>query len=577
MAYDFDTIRTRLDGVAPTGDGGVASDAGGPGPWLQESWQDPAKFWRALTAHHAALSSPAPKSHPSEGFDFYYDLVLRHRPERTAMRSYLGHGRWQSLSYGELDARSTGQVQDWTQRGLAPGAKVCLLFPVGEELLVALMTALRLGLTISYLPPQAGKWVARRLAALQPARVVTNRLYLPLAAGHQTLLLGDAQTAPSQARRLLYTYPPEATVASFFSEHVDPPEVPLPLRASELYLGALRDGLLMLSLRAGDAIATAGLSPLAHQPTLLLATLLCGATFVHVDGAELSADPSILANLPLRSVGVSAALRDRLLATHAGATRGWGHWFRNPEEPFDWQAWQRFVRQLQLENIPCSNLLFDAASGGSVLWSLRRRGQAHLEVSPAAGRPWSLRAITGTGAGTGSAGGADAPEATGDYGLLAARAPTRPPYIVLVRGGAEMIYGGTHGKRSGGRVYPAREVVQAVKSAPSLLGAAIVDDGVTRLGQSLRTLVAFTGAARPGAPVERALKDQIAQAVGPELVPDRVQLVPLFPRLRDGQVDQRWCETQQLTAMLHHKPRIPFFQLLTLLRHALLLLAKGSR
>lgn len=571
MTFDFDSIRARLE--APIAPGRTpALDAPGPGAWLAQSWREPAAFWRALTAYHAGLSSPAPKSHPAEGFDFYYDLVLRHRPERTALRCYRGNGRWQTHTYGDLDARSTGQVHDWTQRGLAPGAKVCLLFPVGEELLVALLTALRLGLHISYLPPRGTAWVADRLAALRPDRVVTSRAYLPLTSGHKSLLLGDTVEAAVGSRRLLYTYAPEATVGSFFSEHVEPAHVPLPLRASELHLGALRDGLLMLSLRPGDALATAGLSPLAHQPALLLSTLLCGGTFVHVDAADFAADPALLAGLPLRSIGLSATARDQLLASHVSAHAGWGHWFRNPEEALDLQTWRRFVQQLKLDGVPHSNLQLDAASGGSVLWSLRQRGQVHAEVLPAAGRPWSLRSLQSP------SGGAGAPEAAGDFGLYAPTAPERPPYIVLVRGGDEMIYGGTVGKRSGGRVFPVREIVQAARGAPGVIAAAVVDDGVTRFGQPLRTLVGFTGATRCGVEIERALRERIAKTVGTELVPDRLTLVPLFPRLRAGQLDQRWCETEQATAQLFHKPRQPLFQLLTLLRRAVGLAAhKRSR
>jgi hypothetical protein len=577
MAFDFDRIRAQLE--TPGGEetlypDGIAPVLGGGGDWLSASWHKPARFWRELTQYQARLSSPAPKSHPNEGFDFYYDLVLRHRPELAVLRNYTRQGGWRTLTYGELDARSTALVHDWTARGLGPGNSVCLVLPVGEELLVALMTALRLGLVISYLPPLGAAWIARRIEALKPEQVVTSRSYLALVGGVKALLLADGFAAPSASRRLLYTYQPDAPVGALFSEHVDPPHKPLALRADEMYLGALRDGLLMLALRPGDMFAGAGLPPLQHQPALLLSVLACGATYVNIETEALMHEPALLANLPLRSVGLSAAVRDRLLRSHVTATRGWAHWFRNPEEAMDWDAWRRFIRQLKLEGVPTSNLLVDAASGGSVLFSLRRRGHVHAEVLPAVGRPWSLRSL---GAGGSSDDDANAPAALGDFGLLAARAPERPPYVILVRSGSEFLYGGTRTPRNGGRVYPTREVVAAVAKTPAIVGATIVLDRASRLGQPVRTLVVFTGAQRLGKPYARALADNIAQALGQEHVPAHIQLVPLYPRLRNGEIDQRWCESQQAMGLFHRKPRQPFFQLLTLLRHAVTTTASPKR
>jgi hypothetical protein len=160
--------------------------------------------------------------------------------------------------------------------------------------------------------------------------------------------------------------------------------------------------------------------------------------------------------------------------------------------------------------------------------------------------------------------------------MLATRTPERPPYIILVRSGREFLYGGTRTPRSDGRVFPTREVLAAIANTSSLVGTTIVLDRSTRLGQPVRVLVAFTGAQRLGTPYARALADKIAQELGHQNVPEHIQLVPLFPRLRNGEIDQRWCEAQQATGMLHRKPRLAFYQLLTLLRHAVTVPATSS-
>jgi hypothetical protein len=552
MRLDVAELRGQLE--EPVRDDAAAP----PLDWLADSWREPAPFWRALAHYHARMASPAAKSFPGEGFDFGHDLVLRHAPERVAFRWYSPRG-WILMTYGELELRSRVLAEEWLSRGLQPGAPVCLLLPMGEELVVALVAALRIGLVLTLVPPLGPRWVARRLQQVQ-ATLVTTRMYGPLVGGAKVLFLSERPATPS-SRRASYTYAADATAAQLHSEHVAEGAQPAELRAEDLYLGALRDGLLALSLRPGELVAAPGLSLLSSQPTLLIATLLCGATFVHLDLKQLSADASLLTGLPLRAVGIGVELRDILLRSEE-PIRGWQHWFRNPEERLDWSAWRRFVRQRGLAEVPVSNLAFDASTGGAVLWSRRRAGEVHAAVLPAAGRPWSLTALSGLDAeGRG-------PEAGGDFGLMTT--PGRRPYQILVRAGREYHYGGTLDARSDGKVYPSAEVAEAAAALPFAVGAAVVMDRAGALGQPLKVLVVFTGDLVTGHAERRAVSDAVTQALGPAFAPDRIVLVPLYPRRQaaNGPVDARWCETQYASGLLYHKPRQPLFQQLTALRAA---------
>jgi hypothetical protein len=555
MSFDIESIRARLETVA--------SDAmPGSGPWLAASWCESAGFWSALASHNASLFSPAAKSHPSSGFDFYHDMVLRHRPDSLALRIHEPGRGWRTLSYGQLDTRSSLLADDWTARGLVSGTAVCILLPLGVDFAVSLVTALRLGLLVSVLPPLGPRWVQTRLAQLQQAKVITTPHYVPLAPRADLVLLAEATQARSGVRRSSHSYPANAPVGALFSEHVDPPEAPQPILAAALYLGALRDSLLLLGLRPGAHVAAPGASFLQHQPALLLSTFLAGATFVHVDLEELRLDPSLITSQPLQSLGISVALRDLLLAAEVAPVRGWAHWFRNPEEAVDAERWRAFIRRLDLENVPTSNLLFDASTGGSVLFSLRRRGRLHQRVLPAPGRPWSLAATSG------AAFDEPAPDALGDVGLFAPREPTREPYFILIRSGNEYLYGGPVGGRFEGRVYPRQEIVKLALSAPGVTHAIVFLDRAANIGRPLRVLIGFTGAKRSSLDDVESLRATIGQALGPELVPDHIELVPAYPRLENGTLDERWCEAQLQSRMFHHKSKRPAFQLLTLLRHA---------
>jgi acyl-CoA synthetase (AMP-forming)/AMP-acid ligase II len=141
--------------------------------------------------------------------------------------------------------------------------------------------------------------------------------------------------------------------------------------------------------------------------------------------------------------------------------------------------------------------------------------------------------------------------------------------MILVHAGDRFAYGGTRGARLAGRVYPTAEVVAVAKKHPRVIDAAVVLDQSGRFGQPVCILCAFTGAARPEPGEADALARAIAKELGAELVPDHVQLLPLYPRIRGDEPDPRWCLSQQVTGMFYHRPRQEPYQVLTLLRRAL--------
>jgi hypothetical protein len=193
-----------------------------------------------------------------------------------------------------------------------------------------------------------------------------------------------------------------------------------------------------------------------------------------------------------------------------------------------------------------------------MLWSLRRRGKLHLEVLPAAGKPWSLTAVgrldsEGRGA-----------EAFGDVGLFTQG--KQRPHLIVMRSGDELVYSGSQEPRVDGRVYPAAEVARVAAALPFVVGAHVVMDRAGSLGQPLRVLVAFTGSRVASAAERRTLEIAIQRAIGAEHLPDRVVLVPLSPRRQGVAVDAKWCESQYAAGLLFHKPRQRVYQLLTQLR-----------
>ncbi|QRK06968.1 AMP-binding protein [Archangium violaceum] len=547
MPFDVRKILEQL--------GTGSADVGVPA-WLQESWGDPEGFAVALATASVGRGPPL-KSRPGQHHDFFHDLIARHaNTDLIALRTWSKAHGWRTLGYRQLHEQAARRATTWAQQGVKPGARVCLLYHPGPELLVSLAAALGLGACISILPPQGRGFLTRRLTALAPEHIAAEP--------HQALLLGDFEKLLLHGRGnaspafTSHTYKPAEPVGLLFSPLAEPPDVPVPLTADDAWHGALVDGLLTFGLGPGEHLAAPGFHPLQHLPALLFATLLRGATFLHLEPADLETNPAPLTEHPLRALGVTPALRDVLLKTRTRLEKV-GHWFRNPEEPLDWQSWREWVKQCGLSSVPTSNVLVDAAAGGAVLCSPRRVGDIHLDAAPAPGRRWALKDLNLSGQ-----------EAPGDVGLFTLLPDKdRPlPYVILSRVHGQYLYGGTRNARREGRVYPAAEVMETLESLASLRGTSVfaVPVGGTS-GQHRHLLLAFTGARQPdGGTLQQEIRRCIELQLGAEHLPDRYEFFPLYPRRKKGRIDEAWCHWQYQTGALHKKSTDALAQALTALR-----------
>jgi hypothetical protein len=240
--------------------------------------------------------------------------------------------------------------------------------------------------------------------------------------------------------------------------------------------------------------------------------------------------------------------------------RSLGLWLRNPEEPFDYFAWQDFLRSQELLAVPHANLLIDAAAGGALLFSARRAGVLHPEVWPAPGCEFALLQP-----------GAKEQAALGSASLFAAKPPgdkPHPGHVLLLRSRGGYQYGGTLTQRRAGRAFPAAEVCAALEPMPQHVGAVVLPLPGSAQGEVDRfALVLFTAGPVPDGLVEEA-GARIRVQLGEDAVPDRVLAFPLVPRRKEGAIDKEWVQSQLLRGLLPIKAREPAFRTLTALRRA---------
>lgn len=541
--------------------------------WLEASWLEGPEFARSLLAEHSTALPLRPKSAILERYDLCFDLLGRHgRTPRPAFRWLDRLEGWQEFSYGDLDELSARRAAEWTTHGVAAGQTLCVILPVGPEWAISVLAAIRLGCVLSLLPPAGERFHALRLEALAPDHIVTT----PLAAS----ALGEARAQvipdlpPQGPLRGSCVLPSGSIFGRLFSPLSSAPHLPLEVSIDDVYCGALRDGLLALGLRSGSTCAAPGADLLQYQPSLFLAALMAGATYVHLGQEVVQRDPAGFAALELSSVGVLPAVRDCLLEAGVELGERWGHWWRGVNEECNYQRWHQFCLSAGLQTVPTSNLLVDAACGGAILFSARRQlqhgGMSYL-VQPGAGLQWAL-APPGAPSAEGSL-----PSGEGQHhGLFCPTSLTAVPWPgahYLHRQEEEWVYAGALWPTRSGRVYPGAEVLGCLEGLPFVEGASVVS---LATGDQSRpysfSLVIFVGRGRKAQLAaelddwRRVVTSHIDHGLSPTYRPDRIEFFPLTPRRVEGEVDHEWCRDLHARGLLYQRSHKEAYELIDLLR-----------
>ena len=526
-------------------------------PWLEASWADPEPFFRALFDDARAFGAPL-KTKIGVACDLYADAIQRHvAPSRAAFIWYSRRTGWRSISYADLDALAGARATSWVAQGVLPGQVVAIVQELGADALVSIAAALRLGACLSFVAPAGDLHVSRRLENVAPDHVVVDAVRPPPLGAFAARALDTTASGPA-FRAPAYAYGPKEPWAQIVSPVAAPGDMPVKVSAERALLHALRDGPFALGLSPGAVIAAPGAHPTQHVASLLLASLVAGATYLHIEVGDIEADPSLLRAQPVDVLVVGDALRRAMTSRPPGPLPRLRLWLRHVDDPLDWAAWRAFVDANGLEGVPAANVLADAGEGCCAMFSPRRPGSVHARALPSAGAPWKLGALTGGPA--------------GDVGLFTriddGRADPAPAFV-LARARGEYLFGGSVTPRRGARVYPAAEVESWASSLESVRGACVVPVASQKAGGgSLFSLCVFAPAGAKSR-ARAALDRDLAPRLGPDALPDAIELFDVVPRGEGGKVDHPWCARQYLSGRLRVESDDPRFQTITALRGAL--------
>lgn len=542
--------------------------------WLEESYGGTESFWQALKKTSDARFSVPSVSSIFSKYGFYHDIIVRNLNNPAPALSWhdVASG-FRKISYRELGAMADTKAGSWIRLGVKPGHALCIIRAMCPELIFEMLAALKIGCVLSFLPPQGKGFLKKRLDALQPDHIVVDTIHRSLLSewSEKVLTEDTLRDVISPQRERFFMYSSGQTVFRSFNPCGYEPHVPSDVACDAAYLCALRDGIIALGLGPGHVYAAPGFHCMEAIPPLLLAGLLCGATYLHLSPKVIAARPELVIQQPIKAFGVSKKVRDILLEKQVQAGDSWECWFRNPAESQDLDQWHYFIKRLKLENAYAFNLRWDAALGGCALFSIRRKGMAHMNVMPAPGSAWCLGDLSGVEMGS-----------SADIGTFTVSAPgtsgdeMRGTADVIARNRQEWIFAGLNVFNKEGRTYPVSEILDSLRNMgvrysffSSFVDIPRIDPGSGHRG----VLMIFRGAKAgfDDAVLLSHIRSLITQEMGDEFQPDEIEIFPLYPRFLQGvEVDHQWCRSQYLTGSLFRRSRGEIFQCITQLRECIM-------
>jgi hypothetical protein len=541
--------------------------------WLKDSYDRPADFWSSLQGAFDARFAVHGTSTLYGKYDFYHDIIVRNRNNAAPALCWNDPvSGIRSISYGELGSLAAAKAGHWTRLGLLPGQTLCIVRTMGLEAVIELLAALKLGCRISFLPPRGTRFLQRRLEALEPDHITLAERHIPLLAQWSERVLSEDAAGKKirNEREQSFSYPSGQVVFRCFDPCGYDPAVPADITSDAAYLCALRDAVISLGIGPGQGFAAPGFHELEITPALFLTGLLSGATHLHLTPKDIEANPELVVQMPLKAFGVSRKVRDILLEKQVEVGNFWECWFRNPAESQDLEQWHYLIRHLKLDNSYAFNLRWNAALGGCSLFSIRRRGVAHMSVLPVPGSAWCLgelsggdgRAVTDMGLLTLSVSGAPEEEQKGTADRIA-------------RNRGEWIFAGVHTLHRNGRTFPTEEILLSLRDLAarcrffySLADVPLMDPGI---GNRIVLLVFHGATGVNEARIVSEIRSTIVREMGEEFQPDHIEFVPLYPRFLNAvEVNHAWCRNAFLTGALSRRSRGKIFQSITRLRKCIM-------
>ncbi len=538
--------------------------------WMETTFANPAPFWSSLIALQKTVSPKPPESVLGTQYDFYHDCVTRHIESNAALIHVEESGFVQTWTFKKLHRHVNFQVKAWLKNSVKTGNLVVILMPVGIPFLIALLTALRLGLIICFLPVDSlflGKdHLTALLEEIDPDFVITlpGDSLVPKdlcpSIVIDNLAEDDINHEPAS-----FAYPSDQIMQLSLALYRKEPYCILPLDAHTTYMHALRDGLLTLNLKPGMTHGTAHSCPIRCEPCSTLMTLLAGATLALISEAELIKDPEIIKGEKFNLLEISPA-NQKLWSKNPGAPKQLKGFYKTPLHHHH-HAWRYFVQSNKLEEIPAFHLLMDNSLGGVLFFSKPTTKDLDYFMKPSLGTPWSFKDINGSGQ-----------DSIKGFGLISLTTSCKENnemqsnLLVSQIDKNHLISSALLPSREG--VTVPIELIEETAAELDFVESCILIT-FPKMGEVSHhqfILLVFVNPAKKDIPTElkqewnSQVSAQISNRIGAVFIPEFIEYYPLIPKMNDSLPDRNWCIEQYNRGMLSKKKSLQIYQVLNMLK-----------
>ncbi len=543
--------------------------------WFDKSFYGDSDFWSLLFKLHSGFSGCACKSIPFRRYDLFHDIIVRHQNrENPAFVWYDSTGHWKEISYEKLGEISESIAFSWIRAGVMPGHRVCIIRKIGYEYLISLLAGLYIGVVLSFIEPVGQTIMDKQLESLDPDYICTDDIYVPLLTKwqKQNKIINEESTLkePNLNSAQSHTYMSGDTIALLFDPMCEDIISPKEISADFFFLSGIRDGIISLGLAPGDSFAAPGFNEILTQPAFILSVLLNGATYVFCSIKDIAKQPDLLTSYSIKILGVSVELRNILMDKFILISEDMKSWFRNPLEDQDMLTWNKFIEKFHLEDVPVSNMVWNASMGGCLLFSRRRKGQVTQNVMPMPGRKWQLCMIEDPDT--------EAMTCTGLFSVCSALDQDTDSYIttpcIIAETYLEYLFGGLNIASRKGIFYPIELISEFIRKIDLFKDFCIVE--IKNHGWEMTSrfnLLIFLGHGHRINPARLLpeIRKKINYELGRKFALDDIQLISFCPRRgQDNDIDKDWCVFQYLNGGLKTKLNDELFLNLSRLRSCVL-------
>lgn len=538
--------------------------------WMEETFSKSEPFWNSLLDLQKKLSPKLPQSTLGQSYDFYHDSILRHAESNHALIYVEESGFIQTWTYKKLHRLINFQVKSWLKFGIKPGQLAAIVMPVGISYLIALLTALRMGLKICFLPLESRflgrNHISTLLNQIEPDVLIT--IPNALQEEYPTILVDNLAEDDMTHEPASYAYRADQIVQLTLALYRKEPFTLLPLDSHTTYLHALRDGLLTFNLKPGAAHGMLHACPIRSEPCSTLMTLLSGATLFHVAEASLLKDPEIIKNEKCNLLEIPP-MGQKLWSKTPGLPKQLKAFYKTPLH-HHLHAWRFFVQTNKLEDVPAFHVLLDNSLGGVVFFSKPTTKELDFYLKPSLGTPWSFKDLM-----TGE-------DSFKGFGLLSVRTACKEnndaiSNLLVSQIDKNCLISAAFLPSREGVTLPIEMIEDAVAELPFVdhcLLNTFPKMGETAYHQCL--LLVFVSPLKKELPQElkdqwtQQIADQISLEVGTAFVPDHIEFYPLMPKMNETGIDRNWCLEQYNRGYLLKKTKLPIYRMLHMLKKELL-------